>query len=430
MAFLSRNFAVLWQGQLVSQLGSQAFLIATTYYTLEATGSPTLVAAVMMASTVPLAILSPIGGTLADRQSRRTILVVTDLSRAFAVGGLGLLVLWAPDATSRHIVLIIAVAAFGGVMEALFSPAVQALIPELVPGHRLAVANAVSQASRQSSILVGQALGGLLYVTWGAAALLLIDAISFAYGGVATWFLPRDGTRPRARTTIRLAVRDYAVATREGMAYVWQRRGMTAVLAIFAGVNFLFMPVFVLLPFYTRQVLGGGADWYGFLLGGAGGGALIGSIAAGVVMARVRAVATLVRVCVVGVACCVLMLAATRSAPVALAAFVIIGTLSSLINVIVITAFQTAAPSAVRGRVMALVIAVSTAAVPLGMGLGGVLGALWGESLPLVFAGCGVGIVMLVAAVQGPGLPPTAGPPAGSIGPRAAGPGSARITSR
>jgi predicted MFS family arabinose efflux permease len=147
-------------------------------------------------------------------------------------------------------------------------------------------------------------------------------------------------------------------------------------------------------------------------------------------MARVRAVATLVRVCVVGVACCVLMLAATRSAPVALAAFVIIGTLSSLINVIVITAFQTAAPSAVRGRVMALVIAVSTAAVPLGMGLGGVLGALWGESLPLVFAGCGVGIVMLVAAVQGPGLPPTAGPPAGSIGPRAAGPGSARITSR
>lgn len=82
----------------------------------------------------------------------------------------------------------------------------------------------------------------------------------------------------------------------------------------------------------------------------------------------------------------------------ALAAFGAIGTLSSLINVIVITAFQAAVPSDVRGRVMALVIAVSTAAVPLGMGLGGVMGNLWKASLPLVFAGGGVAIAMLIAA--------------------------------
>ena len=393
-----RDFLLLWQGQLVSQLGSQAFLITTTFYMLEATGSAPLVAAVMMASTIPLAILSPIGGTLADRHSRRTILVVTDLLRALAVGGLGLFVFLAPEVTSRHTALIIAVAAFGGVMEALFSPAIQALIPELVPGHRLAVANSVSQISRQTSVLFGQALGGILYVAWGAAALLLIDALSFAYGGAATWFLPRDATQPRKRPALRLVIREYAIATREGLRYVRRRRGMTAVLMIFAGVNFLFMPVFVLLPIYTRQVLGGGADWYGFLLGGAGAGALIGSLAAGIVAARVGGVATLVRLCVVGVACCVLVLAATRAAWVALAAFGALGTLSSLINVIVITAFQSAAPSEVRGRVMALVIAVSTAAVPLGMALGGVMGALWGESLPLVFTGCGVAIAILIVA--------------------------------
>jgi predicted MFS family arabinose efflux permease len=79
----------------------------------------------------------------------------------------------------------------------------------------------------------------------------------------------------------------------------------------------------------------------------------------------------------------------------ALAAFVAIGALSSIINVTVITAFQSAVPPEVRGRVLALVIALSTAAVPVGMGLGGVLGDRWPRSLELVFAGSSVGIALL-----------------------------------
>ena len=289
MAFFTRNFVLLWQGQLVSQLGNQAFLIATTYYTLEGTGSAMLVAAVMMASMVPLVVMGPVGGTLADRHSRRVILLVTDLLRALAVGGLGFFMLWRPDLTSSHIVLIIAVATFSGMMGACFSPAVQALIPDLVPHERLAAANSVSQMSRQTSILIGQGLGGVLYVVWGPAGLLLFDALSFAYGGVATWFLPRDRKRPLTRVSFWVIVQQYAVDTSQGMAYVWRRGGMTAVLVVFAGVNFLFMPVFVLLPFYTRQVLGGGPDWYGFLLGGSGAGALAGTLAAGTVLTRVTA---------------------------------------------------------------------------------------------------------------------------------------------
>jgi MFS family permease len=139
MALFSRHFVILWQGQLVSQLGGQAFLIATSYYTLEATGSASLVATVMMASTIPLAVLSPIGGTFADRHSRRAILVGTDLSRGLAVGALGVYLLL-DLASTPHVAAIVAVAFFGGVMEALFAPAVQALIPELVPAHRLSAA--------------------------------------------------------------------------------------------------------------------------------------------------------------------------------------------------------------------------------------------------------------------------------------------------
>ena len=398
MALFDRNFVLLWQGQLVSQLGNQAFLIATSVYLLETTGSATLVAGTMMAATVPLAILAPIGGTVADRHSRRAILVATDLLRASAIGALGLFLLWQPDLTPRHLAAIVAVAGFSGVMSALFAPAFQALLPDLVPTGRLAQANSVSQMSHQASTLIGQAAGGLLYVAWGPAGLLLFDSFSFAYAGVATWLLPPDRRMPAPKASIRFTMRRYAADTRQGMAYVWRRRGMLAVLGIFAGVNCLFMPVFVLLPFYTQDVLEAGPEWYGFLLAGSGAGALAGSIAAGLVLTRISAHATLIRSCIVGVACAVVLLAATESTWPALAAFVTIGALSSLVNVTVITAFQSAVPADVRGRVMALVIALSTAAVPLGMAIGGVLGDLWGGSLPQVLAGSGFAIALLGGA--------------------------------
>jgi MFS transporter, DHA3 family, macrolide efflux protein len=395
MAVFTRNFVLLWQGQLVSHLGNQAFLIATTLYVLQVTGSTTLVAGAMMAATIPLVVVGPIGGTAADRYSRRSILVLSDFSRAIAIGGLASVLLWTPGLASRHIILIIAVAAFNGIMSALFAPAFQALVPDLVPNDRLATANAINQMSTQTSTLIGQALGGVLFVAWGPASLLLLDAASFAYAGIATWLLPPDRPRAHVRTGIRRGIARYAADTRAGIAYVWRRRGMAAVLGIFAGVNCLFMPVFVLLPFYTREVLGTGPEWYGLLLSASGMGAMAGSVVAGVTLRRIPAHAAVVRGCLAGVAAGVLLLAATASTWVALAAFIGIGALSSIINVTVLTGFQSAVPPDVRGRVMALVIALSTAAAPLGMGLGGMLGDHWRSSLHLVFAGSGIAIASL-----------------------------------
>lgn len=330
MVLFSRSFFLLWQGQLVSQLGNQAFLIATAYFTFESTGSTTLIGVVMMASTVPLAVLGPFGGTIADRHSRRAILIVTDLLRALAVGGLGGLLLWRPDVTTDQIVLFVLVAAFNGTMAAMFSPAVQAIIPDLVPSGRLASANSVSQLSTQATILVGQALGGVLYLRWGAAWLLLLDALSFAYGALATWFIPADRTSSEQRVSLWFASQRYVVETQEGIAYVRRRRGMIPVLVVFAGVNFLFMPVFVLLPLYVRSVLDRGPDWYGFLLAGSAAGALCGAGVAGVVVTRVRPYTRLLAACVGGIAVCVLALAATNGCWVALATFVTIGILSSV----------------------------------------------------------------------------------------------------
>jgi MFS transporter, DHA3 family, macrolide efflux protein len=451
MAFFTRGFVLLWQGQLASQLGHQAFLIAAAYAALEATGSPLWVAAVMVAATTPIVVLGPLGGTIADRHSRRSILILTDVARAVAIGGLGAFYLWWPDVSTSHVRLTVMVAAFGGTMGALFAPAVQAFIPDLVPGERLAAANSVNQISIQTSVLVGQASGGLLYAAWGPSGLLIFNACTFAYAALAAWCIrvpprprpPRAPLAARGETPVShrgrrgapparrddreyreylreeqrsrrgciagrmplafhhgllgAMLRQYVADTREGVAYVWARPSMRAVLAVFAGVNMLFMPVVVLLPFYVSDAAGGGPAWYGFLLAVAGAGALTGSAASAIVLPRVRARGRLVRLAVAGIGGSVLLVS-THVLWLALGAFAVIGVLSSMINVIVVTRFQATVPSEMRGRVMALIVSLSTAATPIGMALGGVLGDLWRDALTMVFAGCGGAIILVAAA--------------------------------
>ena len=391
---VNRNFALLWHGQLVSQLGNQAFLVATAFYVVERTGSALSVAALMIGATLPLVTLAPLAGAVADRHSRRSILIATDLIRAASIGGLAV-VLWQPVLTSPVITIVVGVATFNGVMLALFAPAYQALIPELVPAEGLGTANAISQMSGQAATLIGQAAGGVFYAWGGIAPLLVIDAFSFAYAAFATWFIPPDRPPEHRRRHVMAALQGYLADTREGLLYVWRRTGMAAVLGIFAGVNCLFMPVFVLLPFYARETLAAGPQWYGFLLSGSGLGALVGSLMAGIVLRTLRHRAGLVRLCLCGLAASVLMLAMTTSPWMALALFVAIGSMSSMINVTVITAFQTAVDVHIRGRVMALLIALSMVATPVGIGLGGVLGDIWRSSLSLVIAGSGVALAVL-----------------------------------
>ncbi|HVS30676.1 MAG TPA: MFS transporter [Thermoanaerobaculia bacterium] len=397
---LGRNFFLLWQGQLLSQLGNQAFLIAAAFFTLDKTGSATLVGIVMMASTIPIALIGPVGGTIADRHSRRSILITTDILRAVAVGALAGLIAWWPTATTAHVVALVATSFFSGSMGALFRPAVQAAIPDLVPVDRLAAANSLNQISLHAAALAGQAVGGLLYAALGAAALLFFDALTFLYGAVATAFIPPDPRRRRENRRLLAAIREYAIETGEGLSYLREHRGMTAVLVLFAGVNFLFMPVFVLLPLYVREVLGAGTQWYGFLMAGSGAGALTASVTAGLMLRRVRSMRRLIGGCVLGIAGALLVVAMTPSVWPALTAFVAIGAFSAVVNIAVITAFQTSVPAAVRGRVMALVVSVSALAVPIGMALGGVIGDIWRSSLRVVIAGCAVSIAALLGVGQ------------------------------
>lgn len=394
----NRDFLLLWQGQLVSQVGDQAFLVAVMFWTMEATGSATLMGVLMAALSLPAVLLGPVAGTVADRHSRKAIIVGGDAVRGLAVLAAAWLFVAVPAPDARLAPALLLVALVYGVVGAVFKPAVNAAVPDLVPASRIPSANSLNQLSGRGSALVGQALGGVLYAGLGAPLLLVADGLSYLLSASSEAFirLPRnDSTSDDGHGAAR-GLRGYLADSADGFRFVWGWTGMRSFVLTAAGLNFLFMPAFVLLPFYVTDVLGRGAGWYGFLLASLSAGSIVGLLVAGTTDFRGRRRATLLGAALLAVGGSTGALAVVTTVLPAAAILFTLGLLTGLMNVFVITLVQIATPARMRGRALALVIALTGAASPLGMALGGVLGDLVPGSVRLVYLLAGGAMLLLV----------------------------------
>ena len=396
---MNRDFVLLWQGQLVSQMGSQAFSIAMMFWTMEATGSASLMGLLMLLGSLPGVVFGPVAGTLADRVSRKHILVVCDALSGFAM--LALTVAFFVEELSQELQIagLLATALAVGVLQAFFRPASIAAIPDLVPEARVAAANSLSQGSFQLSVVLGQSLGGVLYGWIGAPLLFLINGASYLFSAASESFIRLPRPEPRSEPSGSVWARFWQDLV-EGLRYVKRTGGMSEFLLLAAIVNFFAMPILVMLPFLVSQGLGRGADWYGFLLAGFGGGALAGYTFAGALplSPRVRSVVLLASLVTTGTTLATLGL--VNTAWVALALMTLVGALNGFFNIVVMTAFQLSTPGELRGRVMALVLTVAMAVSPLGMALGGILGDLTDKNIPLIYGLCG-GLIAASTIVLG-----------------------------
>jgi DHA3 family macrolide efflux protein-like MFS transporter len=386
----NRNFLLLWQGQAVSQLGNQAFALAMAFWTLEATGSASLMGLLLATLNLPVSLLSPIGGVFADRFSRIRILVVCDL-----IAGLAMLVQSGAMLSGRVqrpvlVAMLFAVALIAGVVNGFFLPALSAAIPDLVPAKRLNGANALNQFSVQAAILLGQGIGGVFYRLLGAPLLFFFDGLTFLFCAGSEALVRLPPRPPSERLGLGAGARRFAASIREGLAYVRRTPGLLNFIVCPAAYNFFTMAVFVLMPFYVRINLHAGAEWYGFLIAAVSCGSIVGFLLASLVRlagaARVRFLVVLI---------------AVAPAPMAIAGFVhrpvlglaigfALGVMLGLINVNLLTILQTTTPPELRGRVLGLWTSLVNGLMPIGMMLGGFAGDLTGKNIPLVFTTCGV----------------------------------------
>ncbi len=222
----NRAFRQLWLGQVVSQMGDWFNTIALYTIILNLTGSGRDVGLLLVARFVPSFIFGPISGVVADRFSRRTILIVSDLARAVVV--LGFLLVRRAD--QLWIIYLLTVIQLG--LSTFFEPAKTAVIPSIVADNELVAANAISSVTWSAMLTLGAAAGGLITGWFGTNVSFVLDALTFLISAalIASVRFPRRPPREKSKLTLSRALG--ISETIEGARYVKDRPRVLALLLV------------------------------------------------------------------------------------------------------------------------------------------------------------------------------------------------------
>ncbi len=274
-----RDFRLLWAGMSVSLLGDGIYFVAIAWQVYELSNAPTALSVVGVAWTLPNVLLLLVGGVLSDRFDRRLLMIGSDVVRGLAIGTIavlaltGTLELW-------HLLVLVAVYGAG---EALFMPAFQAIVPDIVPQEQLVQANSLDTLMRPLAVsLAGPALGGLAIAGFGTGVAFALDAATFVVSAACLAFMQ---SRPLPVKETAIGVRSALREVGEGFAFVRAHRWLWGTLAA-AGLSLLlfFGPMEVLLPYVIKNELDGSSTDFGLALAAVG----VGSIAAALVMGQRR----------------------------------------------------------------------------------------------------------------------------------------------
>lgn len=223
----NRDFRLVWLGQVVSQLGDWLNTIAVYTLVLQMTGSSGgAVGLVLVARFLPSVVLGPLAGVVADRFSRRRVMIVSDLLRALVV--LGFLLVRGPE----HLWLVYALTVGQLALSTFFEPARTAAIPSIVSERELVPANAISSVTWSAMLTLGAAVGGEITTLFGARAAFVLDSLTYVLSAllIAAVRLPPRPPRERQRPTLARALG--LADTLEGLRYVWRRPRVLALLMV------------------------------------------------------------------------------------------------------------------------------------------------------------------------------------------------------
>lgn len=258
-----RNLYRLVIGNSVSTLGSSVYLIVVVLLLKDLTDSGVLLGLYQFLALLPAALLLPVSGALVDRFSRRRIVIGADLFRGFVMIGLALLWLL-PELVSPLPLLFVSFLVGAG--NALFVPAVQALIPELAAPGELERANGLRATTNQLSNLSGNALGGVAYAILATPIIFLVNGVSFLLSAAQEWTikLPADtsgrGASERGAAEREGAQSNLLRASKEGILLVAGNPPLRRLILSQVGLFVISPPVVLSLPFLVEDRLGR-PDW-------------------------------------------------------------------------------------------------------------------------------------------------------------------------
>jgi len=222
----NRAFRQLWLGQVVSQMGDWFNTIALYTMILNLTGSGRDVGLLLVARFLPSFVFGPLSGVLADRFSRRSIMIVSDLLRAVVV--LGFLLVRRAD--QLWIIYVLTVLQLG--FSTFFEPAKTAVIPSIVSDRELVAANAISSVTWSVMLTLGAAVGGLITGLMGTEVAFVLDSLTYLLSAalIASVRFPKRPEREKGKLTVGSALG--FTQTIDGARYVKHRPRVLALLLV------------------------------------------------------------------------------------------------------------------------------------------------------------------------------------------------------
>jgi predicted MFS family arabinose efflux permease len=392
---LPRPFNALAWSNLAAQSAEQLSLAAVPLVAvLMLDAGPGEIGTLAAVQTLPFLLLAIPLGLLADRLSRRSLMVAAEALRAAS-----LLALLAMVVTAHLSIVGLALLGFLGALGTVaFSVAAPALVPALVPRELLARANGRIELARSAAYAAGPALAGAL-VAWTGAPSAFVLAVMLSVAAVALLCRIREPARTPAPP------RHPLLEIRDGAQFVWRHEFLRPMVLTGVGWNVSWFVLQAAYVPYAVHALGLTAQGVGITLGCYGAGMVTGALLA----ARVVGAMPFGRAIQLGPAVSVLAAAAmvatlwVPSGLLAGASFFLFGAGPIVWTITSTTLRQNITASAMLGRVSSVFLAVNAGARPLGAALGGWVGASWGEPacLWLAFAGFALQAVVIFASSLG-----------------------------
>jgi MFS family permease len=375
-ALKHRNFQLFFGGQLISLTGTWMQSVAQAWLVYRLTGSSVLLGLVGFSSQIPVFLLAPIGGIVADRVNRHRIIIVTQTLAMLLALGLAALTL----SGFIEVWHIFVFAALLGTINAFDIPARQAFIADMVGKEDLINAIALNSSMFNGARIVGPAIAGVLVAAIGEAWCFFANGASYI-AVIAGLLMMKMPTRPRLnRDSSPLA--DIA----EGFKFSGQTGPVRALLLLLGIVSIAGMPYAVLMPIIADRILFGGASGLGILMGASGVGALIGALS----LAGRKGVAGLgrwVAFSSAGFGVGLILFSLSRTFWLSAALLIPVG-LSMMVQMASSnTLIQTMVPDHLRGRVMSVYSMMFMGMAPLGSLLAGVLAERLGAPLTVAAGG-------------------------------------------
>jgi MFS family permease len=391
-ALRHRNFQLFFSGQLISLIGTWMQTVAQSWLVYRLTGSGLKLGAVGFASQIPVFLVAPIGGIVADRTNRKHVVIGTQIASMLLAFVLAALTL--THAIDHRVWLIFVLAALLGVVNAFDIPGRQSFLVDMVGKEDLMNAIALNSSMFNGARVVGPAVAGVLVARLGEGWCFFANGVS--YIAVIAGLMMMNVHAP-ARISTKTPPWEHI---KEGFQFVNRTAPIRALVILLGLVSVAGMPYSVLMPIFADRILhsGGqelasligshdlGAVRLGILMGAAGVGALLGALTLAV-RTGVKGLGTWVSVCCAGFGISLMLFSFSKSFWLSVALLLPVGYFIMLQMASSNTLIQVMVPDVLRGRMMAVYSMMFMGMAPIGALLGGALSDRLGAPITVAIGG-------------------------------------------